>query len=82
MKGRILNLYKLQNGKCFYCKIEVIPKFPGQKNQTIDNPTKDHIVCKSIAKDLPHNTIMACVGCNRERSNMPFVEFLKLKNII
>lgn len=80
MNKRLRNLYKLQDGKCFYCKVDVIPTFPEQKILLPDNATRDHIICRSINLKLPNNTVLACHSCNQERADTPFLEFFLSKN--
>lgn len=78
---KLARLFKLQDGKCFYCKIDVIPVFPGQRKQNDDSATRDHIIPKSritydSSKYINHNTIMACAKCNRKRGDMDFIDFM------
>lgn len=75
--AKLTRLFKLQDGKCFYCKCEVIPPFPGQVDKNDDTATRDHVIAKSkLNKELPFNVIMACNSCNSLRGNMEFIEFV------
>ena len=57
--------------KCIYC----------EKNLTQKNATSDHVVPISKGgNNCQINIVVSCKYCNGERGNMPFVEYLKLKN--
>ena len=83
---RDLKTIDIQNNKCFYCEVDLIPQFPNQTKQLPDNPTKDHIVPVSEFKPklrdksdgLQFNTVICCFKCNQSRGNLPFVDFYYL----
>lgn len=70
MKKKKDKLYKIQNGKCFYCENQ----FP------IENLLFEHIVPIAYAgTEEEENIVLACYNCNaRMASRMPFreIEFL------
>lgn len=74
-----IKLYHTQNGKCFYCSVQV--RHP--KNTLYgcqipsDYSTLDHIKPKSQGgPNVISNYVLACAKCNSARADMDFYEFL------
>lgn len=59
------------NGKCIYCGSTL----------NRENATTDHIIPISDGgNNCQVNLIVCCKNCNGERGNLPFMEYLKIKN--
>ena len=59
------------NSKCIYCNCKL--------NE--NNATSDHIIPISKGgNNCKLNLIVCCVKCNNERGDLPFYQYLKLKN--
>jgi|GEM_PF-2961857 len=60
-----------QNTKCIYCEREL----------NDNNVTSDHIIPISMkGNNCQVNIVVCCTDCNNERGNLPFLEYLKIKN--
>ena len=60
-----------RNSKCPYCETSL----------TLENATTDHIVpISNGGSNSQVNMIVCCKHCNGERGNLPFMEYLKIKN--
>lgn len=57
---------------CVYCEIPL----------TMENATADHIIpISQYGNNCQVNLLVSCESCNGERGNIPFTEYLKIKNI-
>jgi hypothetical protein len=60
-----------KNAVCIYCENKL----------TNGNATTDHIVpISENGNNCQTNLLVCCRDCNNERGNLPFMEYLKLKN--
>ncbi len=60
-----------KNAKCIYCETKL----------TMENATTDHIIPISKGgSNVQVNLVVTCFNCNNERGNIPFNEYLKIKN--
>lgn len=60
------------NSKCIYCNTKL----------TNINATSDHIVpISNRGNNCQVNIVICCTDCNNERGNLPFNQYLKMKNI-
>lgn len=60
-----------KNANCIYCENKL----------THHNATTDHIVpISENGNNCQVNLIVCCKDCNNERGNLPFMEYLMLKN--
>jgi 5-methylcytosine-specific restriction endonuclease McrA len=60
-----------KNANCIYC----------ENRLTYQNATTDHIVpISDKGNNCQVNLIVCCKDCNNERGNLPFMEYLRLKN--
>lgn len=60
-----------KDAKCIYCGSKL----------TLENATTDHIIPISKGgSNVQVNLVVTCFTCNNERGNIPFNEYLKLKN--
>lgn len=59
-KKKRRNLYRIQNGYCFYCNIY----FPIEKTNI------DHVIPKSKIKNgLHNNCVVSCIKCNDKKKD-------------
>lgn len=64
-------LKKNKNPKCIYCGCKL----------TQENATSDHIIpISNGGNNTQINLVVVCKKCNENRGNIPFFEFLRLKN--
>lgn len=70
--GFAKNFVKKNRGcKCLYCDEEL----------NYENATADHIIPVSYGgNNAQVNLVVVCSDCNNERGNMPFRDYLKIKN--
>jgi len=89
-KPRILSRFDKkmirQDGKCFYCRVDIYPA-----NNMLDKPqrsmaTFDHLFPKGhplanrkTSGQERDKAVLACFGCNKDRGSAPWEEFYKLK---
>ena len=60
-----------RNARCIYCDGKL----------TNENATADHIIPISEGgNNTQVNLLISCSHCNNERGNIPFYQYLKLKN--
>lgn len=64
-------LSHFRNVECHYCGIEL----------TQDKVTRDHKHPKSKGGGKGKNLVACCVKCNRRKSNMLYIDFLKLLQV-
>lgn len=63
-------LYKLQNGRCFYCQT-MLGNFPFEdRNKKRLGWTKDHFLPKCLGYGLTGNSVLACRTCNSRKGDM------------
>jgi len=72
------HLYNQQQGKCYYCKEQMLPlPKPGQVEQSDLTPTFDHkILKKNGGLGTIMNGVCACRSCNLLRSSITFNVFV------
>ena len=64
------DLYKRQNGKCFYCFTFLFPA-PHSKVRYPDGWTRDHLYPSSAKNALCGNMVLACWQCNQNKDDNP-----------
>lgn len=62
---KCVQLYSLQNGKCFYC----------QGKREYHNLTRDHVNPIFKGGKAKYNVVLACGKCNSEKGHKTFYEF-------
>lgn len=71
-KGRIRKrLWKLENGRCYWCGRETIRDMPIDGRLTALHATIDHVVPISLGGKNNGNIVLACCECNTRRKNDP-----------
>lgn len=63
----VRELYRRQNGKCFYCKVDMCPA-PYSETYAY-GWTRDHFFPASHGNDLGGNLVLACWRCNSGKAN-------------
>src|SRR3990167_2323251 len=77
IQGSRLRLFLQQNGRCFYCKRQMIMALKPPKAWHPMMITRDHVVARSKGgKGLPNNIVGACHRCNCAKGNMPVSRFV------
>lgn len=74
---RLQRLYRVQNGRCFYCAQPlVIVDGAGRRRLPPNAITQDHLLPKSKGGTrAAYNIVGACNQCNQARGAMDWVEY-------
>jgi 5-methylcytosine-specific restriction endonuclease McrA len=71
--NRLRRLRAQFNGKCRYCECECIPLHPDENVR----PSREHFIPKARGgSDGGVNIVLACMACNRIKSDMTGDEYL------
>lgn len=76
------DLYRRQNGKCFYCLNPMFPA-PVQPPKYYNGWTRDHFFPKIFGNVLQGNMVLSCRRCNEEKDNLAptTAEVKRFKNL-
>lgn len=89
----IIQLFKRDKGKCFYCGVRVTLKFRRflsptcteynpQKAKELNVASMDHIYPKSRqGDDSIDNRVLCCYKCDVEKGQMSAFDFLAIKSL-
>lgn len=71
-------LWKAQDGRCFYCDVEMLTEIIVGMNKQARKPklvTRDHFVPRLLGGTLAGNVVLACVACNSRAAHaLPSVD--------
>lgn len=75
------NLWRVQDGRCHYCRGEMIrpehDRTPSGSRRPGKLATRDHLLPRSRGgSDQPHNLVLACSTCNAKKGDRTEEEFL------
>jgi 5-methylcytosine-specific restriction endonuclease McrA len=74
-KQSLIDLFNEQSGNCAYCHVSMVLELELPNTATID-----HVVPRSKGgKSGRHNELCVCLQCNKEKSNMDLIKFLRIK---